>query len=144
MWAGKLHSRQLIPQRATLIHTKDTSTYGKAEGGVGGPSSRHSCVCGGWMDVCVSALHREGASLCLSVCLRNQSWAVCVCTGCDERWATVFEGIPAAPAGQQGGPLAQLESIGTIWVKDIDAAGIDRLQVITKDAHVHRRVCVGS
>ncbi|CEM31761.1 unnamed protein product [Vitrella brassicaformis CCMP3155] len=35
----------------------------------------------------------------------------------DEGWARVFERIPATPAGQQGGPLAQLESIGTIVVE---------------------------
>ncbi|CEM25323.1 unnamed protein product [Vitrella brassicaformis CCMP3155] len=47
-----------------------------------------------------------------------------------EDWAGVFEGIPAAPAGQQGGPLAQLESIGTIEIDDNEAAGIDRLQEV--------------
>ncbi|CEM15700.1 unnamed protein product [Vitrella brassicaformis CCMP3155] len=48
-----------------------------------------------------------------------------------EDWAGVFEGIPAAPAGQRGGPLAQLESIDTIKIRgDDEAAGIDRLQAV--------------
>ncbi|CEM14007.1 unnamed protein product [Vitrella brassicaformis CCMP3155] len=33
-----------------------------------------------------------------------------------EEWAGVFEGILAAPAGQQGGPLSNLGSIGTIEI----------------------------
>ncbi|CEM37457.1 unnamed protein product [Vitrella brassicaformis CCMP3155] len=45
-------------------------------------------------------------------------------------WAGVFEGIPAAPAGQRGGPLSNLESIGTIVVEGSDPAGIDRLQEV--------------
>ncbi|CEM10280.1 unnamed protein product [Vitrella brassicaformis CCMP3155] len=45
-----------------------------------------------------------------------------------EEWADVFEDIPATPAGQQGGPLAQLEEIGTILVEGDDLAGLNRLQ----------------
>ncbi|CEM20499.1 unnamed protein product [Vitrella brassicaformis CCMP3155] len=50
-----------------------------------------------------------------------------------EGWASVFEGIPAAGVGQQGGPLAQLESIGTIVLEDENhraRAGIERLQEV--------------
>ncbi|CEM04222.1 unnamed protein product [Vitrella brassicaformis CCMP3155] len=43
-------------------------------------------------------------------------------------WAGVFKGIPAAPAGQQGGPLAQLESIGTVVVVEDSPVGVDQLQ----------------
>ncbi|CEM10248.1 unnamed protein product [Vitrella brassicaformis CCMP3155] len=45
-----------------------------------------------------------------------------------EDWAGVFEGIPAAPAGQQGGPLAQLDKIGTINLSNDCPAGVERLQ----------------
>ena len=55
-----------------------------------------------------------------------------------EDWADVFEGIPAVPAGQQGGPLAQLESIGTIVVLENDPEGIYRLRVITTHTRVQR------
>ncbi|CEM14031.1 unnamed protein product [Vitrella brassicaformis CCMP3155] len=47
-----------------------------------------------------------------------------------EDWARVFERIPAAPAGQQGGPLAQLESIGTILLFNNSPAGVERLQQV--------------
>ncbi|CEM31525.1 unnamed protein product [Vitrella brassicaformis CCMP3155] len=45
-------------------------------------------------------------------------------------WARVFDRIPVAPTGQQGGPLAQLESIGTIVADDNEAAAIDRLREV--------------
>ncbi|CEM31857.1 unnamed protein product [Vitrella brassicaformis CCMP3155] len=47
-----------------------------------------------------------------------------------DEWSSVFERIPAAPVGRQGGPLAQLEGIGTILVEGSDPAGIDRLQEV--------------
>ncbi|CEM02293.1 unnamed protein product [Vitrella brassicaformis CCMP3155] len=47
-----------------------------------------------------------------------------------EEWAVVFERIPAAPAGQQGGTLAQLERTGTIVVQGDNSAGVDRLQEV--------------
>ncbi|CEM15871.1 unnamed protein product [Vitrella brassicaformis CCMP3155] len=47
-----------------------------------------------------------------------------------DEWASVFEGIPAAPAGPQGGPLAQLERIGTILVWGDNPTGIERLQEV--------------
>ncbi|CEM39275.1 unnamed protein product [Vitrella brassicaformis CCMP3155] len=67
----------------------------------------------------------------------------------DEEWADVFERIPATPVGQQGGPLAQLESIGTIVVREDNPAGIDRLEKVLvargcrrslKELHVDRSV----
>ncbi|CEM12822.1 unnamed protein product [Vitrella brassicaformis CCMP3155] len=45
-----------------------------------------------------------------------------------DEWARVFEVIPEAPAGRQGGPLRNFESIGTILVELDNPAGIDRLQ----------------
>ncbi|CEM00737.1 unnamed protein product [Vitrella brassicaformis CCMP3155] len=47
-----------------------------------------------------------------------------------EGWADVFERVPAARDGQQGGRLAQLESIGTIHVEGNNPAGVDRLQEV--------------
>ena len=55
-----------------------------------------------------------------------------------EDWADVFAGIPAAGDGQQVGPLAQLESIGTIVVLEDDPEGIYRLRVITTHTRVQR------
>ncbi|CEM33089.1 unnamed protein product [Vitrella brassicaformis CCMP3155] len=47
-------------------------------------------------------------------------------------WAGVFEGIPETPPGQQGGPLSQLEAIGTIKIRgnSTDQLGVERLQAV--------------
>ncbi|CEM33067.1 unnamed protein product [Vitrella brassicaformis CCMP3155] len=55
----------------------------------------------------------------------------CVGGDFDEgEWAGVFEGIPETPPGQQGGPLSQLEAIGTIKIRgdSTDQLGVERLQ----------------
>ncbi|CEM14023.1 unnamed protein product [Vitrella brassicaformis CCMP3155] len=66
-----------------------------------------------------------------------------------EVWPRVLEGIPAAPAGQPGRPLAQLESIGTIEIDWHDhrevlvARGcrqsLEQLHVCFYGTHVGRR-----
>ncbi|CEM20495.1 unnamed protein product [Vitrella brassicaformis CCMP3155] len=47
-----------------------------------------------------------------------------------DEWADVFEHVPAAPAGQQGELLSNLEGIGTILVEGDDPEGIERLQEV--------------
>ncbi|CEM19607.1 unnamed protein product [Vitrella brassicaformis CCMP3155] len=56
-------------------------------------------------------------------------------------WARVFEGVPEAPAGQRGGPLSNLESIGTILVEGDYPAGIDRQFVARLEAVLVARGC---